>query len=54
MEVELLEAGEPAPWRGYLLSERAIIVLYKQAGRQAAEDTVRELRIRLGSDSHQQ
>ncbi len=50
IEVALLETGEPAPWRGYLLSPRALVVLYKQASREVSEDTVRELRLRLGAD----
>ena len=49
-EIEYLKAGQPAPFDGYLLTPRLLTVLYADAERQAAEETVEQLRQKYGKE----
>ncbi len=48
MEIEFLRKGQTAPWSGYLISERMMTVLYRDARRQTAGDVVEHLRRKYG------
>ena len=44
IEIDYLEAGEPAPFPGYLLSPRLLIHLYVDAETQTTEEILEHLR----------
>lgn len=47
-EVRYLEQGQKAPWEGYLISKRAMIILYEDAKEQTTEETADRLNKRFG------
>jgi len=47
-DVVWLERGQEAPWSGFLLTKRMIILMYEDAAWQESEETVKELRERYG------
>lgn len=49
-EVRYLEKGQAAPWEGYLLTKRALIILYEDAIEQTVEEAVNRLNERVDND----
>jgi len=45
-DVVWLKKGEQAPWSGFLLTKRMIILIYEDAAWQESEETVKQLRER--------
>jgi len=52
MEIDYLEKGDAAPFPGYLLTDRVMVLLYQDAEEQLTEETLKELRERY-EESHQ-
>jgi len=49
-DVVWLRKGEEAPWSGFLLTKRMIILMYEDAAWQESEETARQLRERYGEE----
>lgn len=50
MQLEYLAAGEPAPWDGWLLTDRLLLLLYEDAAADTAEAAAEGIRLQFDVD----